>query len=116
MLGTAVQQLQQQFVQQQENFQKQLTDVEKEIVKQDILQKILLKQGEREKGSNTFSAEGIVWGMLAEGQGRRERLCCRLISDSIFWLFYFTPTLASRCNALPKKVPKELYKRKDSNR
>ena len=33
--------------------------MQKQIVKQqDILQKILLKQGEREKGSNTFSAEG----------------------------------------------------------
>ena len=61
MLGTAVQQLQQQFVQQQENFQKQQTDVQKQIVKQkDILQKILLKQGEREKGLNTFSAKGIA--------------------------------------------------------
>ena len=29
---------------------------------------------------------------------------------------YFTPTLSGRWNALPKKVPKELYKRKDSNR
>ena len=61
MLGAAVQQLQQQFVQQQENFQKQQTDVQKKIGKQqDILQKILLKQGEREKGLNTFSAEGIA--------------------------------------------------------
>ena len=35
--------------------------VQKQIVKQqDILQKILLKQGKREKGSNTFSAEGIA--------------------------------------------------------
>ena len=61
MLGAAVQQLQQQFVQQQENVQKQQTDVQKEIVKQqDILQEILLKQGERKKDSNTFSAEGIA--------------------------------------------------------
>ena len=60
MLGAIVQQLQQQFVQQQENFQKQQTDVQKQIVKQqDILQKIL-KQGEWEKGSNTFSVEGIA--------------------------------------------------------
>ena len=60
MLGTAVQ-LQQQFVQPQENFQKQQTDVQKQIVKQqDILQEILLKQGERVKGSNTFSTEGIA--------------------------------------------------------
>ena len=61
MLGAAVQQLQQQFVQQQENFRKQQTDVQKQIVKhQDILQNILLKQGEREKGSNTFPTEGIA--------------------------------------------------------
>ena len=67
VLGAAVQQLQQ-FVQQQENFQKQQadlqkkqTDVQKQIVKQqDILQKILLKQGEQEKSLNTFSAEGIA--------------------------------------------------------
>ena len=24
-------------------------------------------------------------------QGLRARLCCRKISDSIFWLYYFTP-------------------------
>ena len=61
MIGATVQQLQQQFVQQQENFQKQQTDVQKQIVKQqEILQKILLKQGEREKSSNTFFAEGIA--------------------------------------------------------
>ena len=73
MLGAVVQQLPQQFVRQQENFQKQQadfqkqqTDVQKQIVKQqDILQKILLKQGEREKGSNTFSAEGIA-NLLSE--------------------------------------------------
>ena len=55
----------------------------------------------------------VFVGYEAEGHGQRARLCCRLISDSIFWLFYFIPMLASRCNALPKKVPKELYKRKD---
>ena len=26
-----------------------------------------------------------------EGQGLRARLCCRKISDSIFWLYYFPP-------------------------
>ena len=26
-----------------------------------------------------------------EGQAIRARLCCRKISDSIFWLYYFTP-------------------------
>ena len=49
---------------------------------------------------------------MAEGQGQWAKLCCRLISDSIFWLFYFTPTLVSRCNALPKKVPKRIIEKK----
>ena len=31
-----------------------------------------------------------VEGFLG-GQGLRARLCCRKISDSIFWLCYFTP-------------------------
>ena len=60
--------------------------------------------------------EQMPVGDKAEGHRQRARLCCHLISDSIFWLFYFTPMLASQCNALPKKVPKELNKRKDSNR
>ena len=51
-------------------------------------------------------------GYEAKGQGQRARLCCCLISDSIFWLFYFTPTLVSRCNALPKKVPKRIIQKK----
>ena len=54
----------------------------------------------------------ILWGIGAEGHGQRARLCCRLISNSIFWLFCFTPTLASRCNALPKKVPKRIIQKK----
>ena len=53
-----------------------------------------------------------VCGVSTEGQGQRAKLCCCLISDSIFWLFYFTPTLASRCNALPKKVPKIIIHKK----
>ena len=33
-----------------------------------------------------------VWDLKAfEGQGLRARLCCRKISDSIFWLHCFTP-------------------------
>ena len=50
-----------------------------------------------------------TYGVSTEGQEQRAKLCSSLISDSIFWLFYFPPTLASRCNALPKKAPKELY-------
>ena len=51
-----------------------------------------------------------VWGLRsgANGQG-----CVAVwISDSIFWLSYFTPTLVSRCNALPKKVPKRIIQKK----
>ena len=33
-----------------------------------------------------------LWFNEAEGHGQRAKLRCRLISDSIFWLFYFTPT------------------------
>ena len=40
-----------------------------------------------------------------ESQGLRARLCCRKISDSIFWL-HFHPTLTGRRNALPKESPK----------
>ena len=46
----------------------------------------------------------ILWSLKAfEGQGLRARLCCRKISDSIFWLH---PTLIGRRNALPKESPK----------
>ena len=30
-------------------------------------------------------------------QGLRARLCCRNISDSIFWLYYFTPHWPAQC-------------------
>ena len=53
-----------------------------------------------------------MWGLWLEGQGLWARLCCRYISDSIFLvILYYTPTFVSRCNALPKKSQKELYKR-----
>ena len=58
-----------------------------------------------------------MWGMwLLKVTGKGQGCVAVSISDSIFWLFYFTPMLVSQCNPLPKKVPKELYKRKDSNR
>ena len=48
------------------------------------------------------------WRSRAKGQG-----CFAVwIFDSIFWLFYFTPTLVSRCNALPKKVLKRILQKK----
>ena len=45
-----------------------------------------------------------MWDNVAEGHGQKARLCYRLISDSIFCLFYFTPTLARK---LQKNYSKE---------
>ena len=36
-------------------------------------------------------------------QWLRARLCCRKISDSIFWLYYFYPTLIGRCKCLAQR-------------
>ena len=47
-----------------------------------------------------------------ESQGLRARLCCRKISDSIFWLHCFTPRWLAGAIPCPKKVPKEIYKKK----
>ena len=44
-------------------------------------------------------------------QWLRARLCCRKISDSIFWLYYFTPRCLAGAMPCPKKVPKEIYKK-----
>ena len=41
-----------------------------------------------------LSAEKVIFVGFEgfyEGQWLRARLCCRKISDSIFWLYYFTP-------------------------
>ena len=55
----------------------------------------------------------VLWGLrLLKVTRQRARLCCRSISDSIFWLFYFTPKLVSWCNTLPKKVPKRIIQKK----
>ena len=45
-------------------------------------------------------------------QGLMARLCCRKISDSIFWLYYFTPSWLAGAMPCPKNVPKEIYKKK----
>ena len=47
-----------------------------------------------------------------ESQGLRARLCCCKISDSIFWLHCFTPRWLAGAMPCPKKVPKEMYKKK----
>ena len=46
-----------------------------------------------------------------ESQGLRARLCCRKISDSIFWLHCFTPRWLAGAMPYPKKAPKEIYKK-----
>ena len=56
-----------------------------------------------------------VWRYLG-GQGLRARLCCRKISDSIFWLYYYTPRWLAGAMPCPKKVQKKYTKRKDRNR
>ena len=54
-----------------------------------------------------------MWSLKAfDGQGLRARLCCRKISDCIFWLYYFTPRWLAGAMPCPKKVPKEIYKKK----
>ena len=46
------------------------------------------------------------------GQWLRARLCCRKISDSIFWLYYFTPRwLAGECPA-QRKSKRNIQKEK----
>ena len=45
-------------------------------------------------------------------QALRARLCCRKISDSIFWLFCFTPHWLAGAMPCPKKVQKKYKKGK----
>ena len=51
--------------------------------------------------------EGFLWS-----QWLRARLCCRKISDSIFWLFCFTPRWLAGAMPCPKKVHKKYTKGK----
>ena len=55
-----------------------------------------------------------MWSLKAfEGQGLRARLCCRKISDSIFWLHCFTHVdWPAQCLA-QRKSQKKYTKRKD---
>ena len=52
-----------------------------------------------------------VWRFLCS-QWLRARLCCRKISDSIFWLYYFTPRWLAGGMPCPKKVQKKYKKGK----
>ena len=56
-----------------------------------------------------------VWRYLGS-QGLRARLGCCQISDSIFWLYYFTPRWLAGAMPCPKKFQKKYTKRKDRNR
>ena len=55
-----------------------------------------------------------MWVLIRvfEGQGLKARLCCRKISDSIFWLYYFTPRWLAGAMSCPKKVQKKYTKEK----
>ena len=66
----------------------------------------------------TFKKNKNVWGLkgFLGSQWLRARLCCRKISDSIFWLYYFTPRWLAGAMPCPKKVQKKYTKRKDRNR
>ena len=51
-------------------------------------------------------------GYIVEGHGQRARLCCCLISDSIFWLFYFTPRWLVGVTPCPRKPQRNYTKEK----
>ena len=59
-----------------------------------------------------------VWGLKGfyEGQWLRARLCCRKISDSIFWLFCFTPRWLAGAMPCPKKVHKKYTKKIETDK
>ena len=69
-------------------------------------------------GLKVFSVEVTNVGFegILGGQWLRARLCCHKISDSIFWLYYFTPRWLAGAMPCPKKVQKKYTKRKDRNR
>ena len=50
----------------------------------------------------------LLWGLKGafDGQGLRARVCCPKISDSIFWLYYFTPRWLAGAMPCPKKSSK----------
>ena len=60
-------------------------------------------------GSTVCSVSVYYIGLEAEGQGQWEKLCCRLISDSIIRLFYFTQRWLVGVMPCPRKAQKELY-------
>ena len=61
----------------------------------------------RVRGSPMWCLKGFLGS-----QWLRARLCCRKVSDFIFWLYYFTPRWLAGAMPCPKKVQKEIYKKK----
>ena len=59
-------------------------------------------------GLKVFSVEVTNVGLegFYEGQWLRARLCCRKISDSIFWLYYFTPHVVWLAQCLAQRRSK----------
>ena len=66
--------------------------------------------------SDNFFMTFVEFEGFYEGQALRARLCRRKISDSIFWLYYFTPRWLAGAMPCPKKVQKKYTKGKDKNR
>ena len=62
--------------------------------------------------SSLFHLSSVGFEIFYESQWLRARLCCRKISDSIFWLFCFTPRWLVGVMPCPKKVHEKYTKRK----
>ena len=61
----------------------------------------------------TWNSRYIVGFRRFLGHWLRARLCCRKLSDSIFWLYYFTPRWLAGAMPCSKKVHKKYTKGKD---
>ena len=70
---------------------------------------------EPEKNLTNRSENKKTCGVQTEGHGQREKLCCRLISDFIIRLFYFTPRWLVGVTPCPPPKKKN-YTKEDSNR
>ena len=68
----------------------------------------------RDPKNRIWSETKNLWDLKGfyGSQWLRARLCCRKISDSIFWLFCFTPHWLVGVMPCPKKVHKKYTKRK----
>ena len=62
--------------------------------------------------TNVFGCFYSVWVVRLKVTGKGQGCVAIWISDSIVWLFYFIPMLASQCNTLPKEIPKRIIQKK----